>query len=202
MTDNNGVGRRERKKAATRKAISDAATVLFLERGFDDVSIREIADRADVSPTTVFAHFPQKEALVFDEDDAIRDELVAVIHDRPKGQSVVQAFREHLRHDVTVTHEEHGDGYRQFMALIEATPALNDYAQRMWLRHEDAIAAEIAADAGLAQPNDEIRVFARFALQVSLLAASSDRPLAMIDTGFDVLEHGWAAVQARWTTPE
>ncbi len=69
MAEPETMGRRERKKAATRKAISDAATELFLERGFDEVSIREIAERADVSPTTVFAHFPSKEALVFDEDD-------------------------------------------------------------------------------------------------------------------------------------
>ena len=59
MTQTHSPGRRERKKAATRKAISNAATLLFLERGFDNVSIREVAEKADVSPTTVFAHFPQ-----------------------------------------------------------------------------------------------------------------------------------------------
>ena len=53
MTNPEPLGRRERKKAATRKAISDVATMMFLERGFDNVSIREVADAADVSPTTV-----------------------------------------------------------------------------------------------------------------------------------------------------
>lgn len=194
MTQVDGIGRRERKKAATRKAISDAATQLFLERGFDSVSIREIAEKADVSPTTVFAHFPQKEALVFDEDDAIRDELVAVIRDRPKGTSVLSAFHDHLRRDITTAQAEHGDGYRRFMELVDATPSLNDYAQRMWNRHEVAIAAAFAEDLGLPEPSDEIRVFSRFVLQISLLASNADDPLAMLDAGFALLEHGWAAI--------
>src|ERR1041384_4232192 len=85
-------GRRERKKAATRKNISDVATMMFLERGFDNVSIREVADAADVSPTTVFAHFPQKEALVFDEDDEQRDRLLAAVRDRPAGSTISGAL--------------------------------------------------------------------------------------------------------------
>ncbi|MGY5138836.1 TetR/AcrR family transcriptional regulator, partial [Streptomyces nigrescens] len=62
------MGRRERKKAATRQALADAALRLFLERGYDQVSIRDIAEAADVSTTTLFKHFPGKEALVFDAD--------------------------------------------------------------------------------------------------------------------------------------
>src|SRR6187397_1267018 len=86
------IGRRERKKAATRKNISDVATTLFLERGFDNVSIREVADAADVSPTTVFAHFSQKEALVFDEDDEQRDRLVAAVRGRRVGTTINRAL--------------------------------------------------------------------------------------------------------------
>ena len=58
MSQVDRTGRRERKKAATRASILAAAHALFLERGFDAVSVREIADQADVSPTTVFAYFP------------------------------------------------------------------------------------------------------------------------------------------------
>ena len=68
---------RDRKKAATRQGISDAATRLFVERGFDGVTVKEIADAADVSPTTVFKHYPTKEALVFDEDAEQQSRLVA-----------------------------------------------------------------------------------------------------------------------------
>ena len=62
------MGRRERKKAATRQALADAALRLFLEHGYDQVTVRDIAEAADVSTTTLFKHFPGKEALVFDED--------------------------------------------------------------------------------------------------------------------------------------
>src|SRR5437773_355052 len=59
-------GRRERKKAEVRQRISDAATALFLRHGFDQVSVSEIAEAADVARPTVFAHFPHKEDLFFD----------------------------------------------------------------------------------------------------------------------------------------
>src|SRR4051794_10762590 len=60
-------GRRERKKQQTRQAISDVATTLFLERGFDAVTVAEVARAADVAVQTVFNHFPAKEDLFFDE---------------------------------------------------------------------------------------------------------------------------------------
>jgi AcrR family transcriptional regulator len=60
-------GRRERKKRQTRQVISDVATTLFLERGFDAVTVAEVARAADVAVQTVFNHFPAKEDLFFDE---------------------------------------------------------------------------------------------------------------------------------------
>src|SRR5690349_13087587 len=61
------IGRRERKKQQTRQVISDVATRLFLERGFDAVTVAEVAKVADVAVQTVFNHFPTKEDLFFDE---------------------------------------------------------------------------------------------------------------------------------------
>ncbi|TIV74470.1 MAG: TetR family transcriptional regulator, partial [Mesorhizobium sp.] len=58
--------RRARKRLATRKAISDTATRLFMERGFDHVTVDEIAEAADVGRMTVFNHFPRKEDMFFD----------------------------------------------------------------------------------------------------------------------------------------
>ncbi|KEP74615.1 TetR family transcriptional regulator [Microbacterium sp. SUBG005] len=186
------VGRRERKKAATRKAISDAATELFLERGFDEVSIREVADAADVSPTTVFAHFPQKEALVFDEDDAQRDMLVAAVRDRPEGTSVSDALRDLYRRELLgLAFDPTGAHRRQFMQLITGTPALRDYASRMWLRHEDALAEAIAETTGQSEPDAETRVYARMVLQLQILAFEHDDAEAMIEAGFRLFERGW-----------
>ncbi|UTT52338.1 TetR/AcrR family transcriptional regulator [Microbacterium maritypicum] len=198
MTNPEPLGRRERKKAATRKAISDVATMMFLERGFDNVSIREVADAADVSPTTVFAHFPQKEALVFDEDDEQRDRLVSAVRDRPDGRTINRAIHDFFAAEIRANVDEHGDDVtRVFMRFLNETPALRDYAAKMWLRHEDALAAAIAEELGLTEPIAEIRVYARFVLQMQLLINDSTDPLETVDAGFRVLESGWATVEER-----
>lgn len=187
-------GRRERKKAVTRASILAAAQELFLERGFDAVSVREIADRADVSPTTVFAHFPQKEALLFPEEDAQRERLVAAVRDRPDGVSLSEALKTHYRNEfVAMWSGADGALRRRVTSLMEATPALQDYASRMWLRHEDALAAAITEELGLPEPSDEIRVYARFALQIQLLVTSDTDP--MLDAAFGILDQGWSRYQ-------
>jgi len=184
-------GRRERKKAATRKAISDAATLLFVERGFDNVSIREVAEAADVSPTTVFAHFPCKEALVFDEDDEQRELLVATVRDRAPGTSISAAVLAYYRAEILPVHDHDGSTRRRFLDFIDSTPALNDYAARMWLRHEDALAGAIAAESGLSEPSRRIRAYARFILQIQLLASVDAEPLEMLEDAFELLDRGW-----------
>jgi AcrR family transcriptional regulator len=77
--------RRTRKRLATRQAISDAATRLFIERGFDRVTIDEIAEAADVGRMTVFNHFPRKEDMFFDREDEARDLLVGAVRSREQG---------------------------------------------------------------------------------------------------------------------
>lgn len=191
------MGRRERKKAATRKVISDVATMMFLERGFDNVSIREVAEAADVSPTTVFAHFPQKEALVFDEDDEQRERLVSVVRDRPAGRTINRAIHDFYAAELAANVDEHGDNVtRVFMRFLNETPALREYAAKMWLRHEDALAQAIADELGLAEPTAEIRVYSRFVLQMQLLVNDVDDQLGTLRAGFAVLEGGWAPVEA------
>jgi len=194
------IGRRERKKAATRKAISDVATMMFLERGFDNVSIREVADAADVSPTTVFAHFPQKEALVFDEDDEQRDRLVSAVRDRPQGSTINRAIHDFYATEMTANIVEHGDEVtRTFMRFLNETPALRDYAAKMWLRHEDTLSDAIAEELGLPHPTAEVRIYSRFMLQLQLLVNESEDPLGTLEAGFSVLETGWTPIEKRLT---
>lgn len=196
MGNTEPVGRRERKKAATRKTISDVATMMFLERGFDNVSIREVADAADVSPTTVFAHFPQKEALVFDEDDEQRDRLVGAVRERAAGTTINRAIHDFYLAEVRVNLAEHGDEVaRTFLRFLNETPALREYAARMWLRHEVALAEAIADELGLPEPTAEIRVYSRFVLQMQILVNESDDQLGTLEAGFAVLENGWAPVE-------
>lgn len=192
------MGRRERKKAATRKNISDVATTMFFQRGFDNVSIREIADAADVSPTTVFAHFPQKEALVFDEDDEQRERLVSAVRDRAHGTTISGAIRDFYAAVIAENAEEHGeDVSRKFIHFLNETPALRDYAAKMWLRHGDALAEVIAEELHLAEPTPEIRMYSRFVLQLQLMVTESEQPLAALDAGFTVLDAGWAPIEKR-----
>ena len=192
MVDGAAVGRRERKKAATRAAILDAATALFLERGFDAVSVREIADKADVSPKTVFTHFPHKEELVFSDEDERHARLVAAVAGRAPGTAISDALKAHYLSEIAAM--ESGP-QRQILALMEETPALVDYAEKMWFRHEDALAAAISEEFGLTEPSDEIRFYVRFALHIQLIAIQDADPESTIDAGFRLLDEGWAHYQ-------
>ena len=86
-------GLRERKKQRTRQEISDAATALFLARGFEAVTLAEIADAASVSVKTVLNYFGTKEDLFFDRFDELRLGVVATVQDRRPGTTVLDALR-------------------------------------------------------------------------------------------------------------
>lgn len=82
---------RERKKRLTRAAIFDAAQRLFAERGFDDVTVAEIADAANISVKTLFSYVRSKEELVFGDGPTVLDEVVAAVRDRRIGQTPLVA---------------------------------------------------------------------------------------------------------------
>ena len=86
-------GLRQRKKERTRRAITDAAMAMFLEHGFENVSIIKIAAAAEVSVQTVYNYFPAKADLVFDEADQITSDLQRAVRHRPPGQSALSAIR-------------------------------------------------------------------------------------------------------------
>lgn len=188
MTDTDKPGRRERKKAATRASIVEAAHELFLERGFDAVSVREIADRADVSPTTVFTHFPQKEGLAFGDETERHEKLATAIRDRAPRTSISAALKAHYLSEIAGFAS---GAQSRMLALMEQTPSLIEYAERMWFRHEDVLIAAITEELGLAEPSDEIRFYVKFALQIQLTATRSADPDSAIDAGFRLIDEGW-----------
>ncbi len=85
-------GLRERKKRLTREQIATTAWRLFVERGFERVSVAEIAREADVAEATVFNYFPTKEDLVYGRMEAFGARMTEAIRGRPPGESVVDAF--------------------------------------------------------------------------------------------------------------
>jgi len=185
------IGRRDRKKAATRKLIADAALRLFLERGYGNVTMREVANEADVSATTLLNYFPTKEALVFDRDADIEASLVAAITDRPGGTSPLAALHQHIKE--RVGRASAAPGAAQFRALVQSATALIDHERDMWLRHQDALAAAIADADGLPADDRGCRLVAAFALQTLIVATGSEDPPFTVDLGFDLIERGWRA---------
>src|SRR5262249_34979473 len=87
------LGLRERKKRETRQRIADVAMGLFMLRGFDQTTVADIAEAADVSVNTVFNYFKTKEDLFFDRQDAAVQSLGRVVASRREGESVVDALR-------------------------------------------------------------------------------------------------------------
>ena len=90
------LGLRERKKQQTRQLIAETARRLFAERGFERVTVAEIAREAEVSEQTVFNYFPTKEDLVYWRLGAFEEALLAAIRDRERGTSALSAFRRFL----------------------------------------------------------------------------------------------------------
>ncbi|WP_274918488.1 TetR/AcrR family transcriptional regulator [Streptomyces sp. WZ-12] len=186
------LGRRERKKAATRQALADAALRLFTERGYDQVGIRDIAEAADVSTTTLFKHFPSKEALVFDEGDEIRAALLAAVRERPAGQSIPRALRDHVLRARLPKGADADPRFVQLLELVDATPALRAYARHMWMQHEIDLAAVIAEESGAPADDPMCRALAHFALEARDLGHGSPDPEAAVNGAFALLERGWS----------
>jgi AcrR family transcriptional regulator len=85
--------RRSRKRLATRQGISTAATRLFFKRGFDHVTVDEIAAAADVGRMTVFNHFPRKEDMFFDRDGEAREILRKTLRQRDPRVAPIETLR-------------------------------------------------------------------------------------------------------------
>ena len=154
-------GLRDRKKRLLRQRISDTATGMFLERGFDEVTVSEIAAACDVSEKTVFNYFPTKESLLFDREE----EMAARISESVREQgttalidSVLAVLDEDLDkiyRDVAASDDPAWmiTMVRKFSALIDSTPALMAAQQAMMVRLTDVAATALAERVGV-DPDD------------------------------------------------
>jgi AcrR family transcriptional regulator len=152
-------GLRERKKRLTRQRISDTATALFLERGFSEVTVAEVAAACDVSEKTVFNYFPTKESLLLDREEA----WAAAIHQAlaPGGPAIspVEATLAVIIEQLNLLYGEQSDGALDLTAvrgvseLIHRTPSLRAANAEMTERIISVAARALAARAGL-DPDD------------------------------------------------
>ncbi|WP_331770757.1 TetR/AcrR family transcriptional regulator (plasmid) [Embleya sp. NBC_00888] len=141
------MGLRERKRLRMAANISDVAIGLFLARGFDAVSVAEIAEAAEVSKPTLFRYFPTKEDLVLHRFADHQDEAGRVVAGRPEDVSALTALRRHFlagldRHD-PVTGLSDDPQVLAFHRLLYGTPALLARVFAYTEGAEDALAAAL-----------------------------------------------------------
>ncbi|WP_405760382.1 TetR/AcrR family transcriptional regulator [Streptomyces sp. NBC_01420] len=135
---------RERKKQLTYEAVSDAAIALFLRRGFDKVSVAEVAAAADISKPTLFRYFPAKEDLALHRFADHEDEAARVVTARPSGTTPLAALRAHfldgLERRDPITGLCDAPEVLAYHALLYGTPALVARLHAYLRRSEDALA--------------------------------------------------------------
>ncbi|MCP9947569.1 TetR/AcrR family transcriptional regulator [Actinomadura madurae] len=200
-------GLRERKKRQTRRRISDIATGLFMTRGFDAVTIADVARAADVSVNTVFNYFKTKEDLFFDRQDEMIEAAGRDFRDRRPGESAAAVFRRRFfegldaRSYQTAFHE----GSEVWTRTVRDSPALTARSREMIRRAEDHLAGLLAEDTGAGPGDIAPRAAAAMilAVQTSLVEQIADRKsagetleemredvYAAAARAFDLLEHG------------
>ncbi len=151
----NASGLRERKKRQTRQLISDVATDLFVRRGFDNVTVAEVAEAVGVSTKTIFNYFPRKEDMFFDREPEAAELLTSTIRDRPAGETPLRALRRLL-----VDAAEQGrplggfrPGLRHFMQTVLESAALRARVREQ-VQAAERLLGDLFAEAAGAGPHD------------------------------------------------
>ncbi len=175
MTDAPGL--RERKKRQTRETIVREALVLFQERGFDGVTVADIAAAANIAPRTFFAYFPTKEDVVFADHEESLAGLSERLRQRPAGQTTIDALRDWLA-EMVESHDTTDQVEACRKSLMRDTPSLA--TQRLAKMSEfDLVLRE-----GIARDLDD----AVDALRPRLVAAAALAALMSLD---EVHEDQW-----------
>ena len=151
--------RRSRKRLATRQGISNAATRLFVERGFDQVTVDEIAAAADVGRMTVFNHFPRKEDMFFDRDEAGREILREALRQRA---APIETYRL-LAHRLVAEdspYVEFSARSQGFLETIEASESLKARARAIRDELAQVVTAALSECAGRDPADPDARLAA------------------------------------------
>jgi len=198
-------GLREQKKRATRATISTVATRLFLERGFDDVTVAEVAAAANVSKMTVFNYFPRKEDLFFDREQEGNELVERALLERGPRVSPLAALRALA---LRLQAEKHPfakmtDGVAAFWRTVDRSPALRARSHELRAEMEATLPRLLAKAVGRGEPDVDAKLVASVLLAGWLTAyrealrlqrahekrAVVDRVLSqLIERAFDVAE--------------
>jgi len=147
-------GLRERKKQQTRELIADTARRLFADRGFDAVTVAQVARTANVSEVTVFNYFPTKEDLFYGGMNFFEERLLEAVRERAPGESVLEAFRRPVLEGVPrLASDEAAQVIAAAGNLISASPALEAHEREIVARYTRLLADQLAKEAG-AKPGD------------------------------------------------
>ena len=146
-------GLRERKKQQTREELANVATEMFAERGFENVTIAEVARAAGVAKMTVTNHFPLKEDLVFDRAEHLIRELPNTLVTRPEGESVLAAARRDYAARLAASDPTLGHLGVRFARMVMDSPALTARERQIQVEAEQVLAGELVA---LVEPGEEL----------------------------------------------
>jgi AcrR family transcriptional regulator len=198
-------GLRERKKRETRETIARTAMDLFGARGYDAVTVADVARAADVSEKTVFNYFPAKEDLVFGRGQARRQALIHDIRARPPGSSLVEPFRRQTEELIDRLGEGPDESFVAVPRLVGESSVLRERLFLGWEREAAELTPVIAEETGAA-PDDLLpAVIARslawthrlvFRAAFNRVIAGEDHAAVAADLreqasrAYDQLEHG------------
>ncbi|MFF1919088.1 TetR/AcrR family transcriptional regulator [Streptomyces sp. NPDC058221] len=202
-----GLSLRERKKIQTRSRLLTEATRLFTERGFDQVSVAEIAEAADVSKMTVFNYFDSKEDLIFAPMEEYIGDVAGVVRDRAPGESAVAGVRRHFLECIESRDPSVGMSDSPVvlgvLQLIQQTPTLLTRAHAFFVRSSDQL-TDVLVEEGEEPTTARIAAAQLIGTRNALITENHRRMLAggepveeiataavaIADRGFDLLEKG------------
>jgi AcrR family transcriptional regulator len=173
---------------------------LFVERGFDAVTVAEVAEAAGVSEKTVFNYFPSKEDLFFDEVDEKEAALVAAIRERRPGESVLAALR---RHQSAECGRFCSPGFAAFARLIEESPDLRAKELEVMARFNRTLTETLRDELGCSEVEAGVTATLLVGVHWQFFVTARERALAGrhgpaaarrlradLDRAYELLEHG------------
>ena len=193
------LGRRERKKLRTRALIQREALRLFLEKGFEATTIEEIAEAADIAPSTFFNYFPTKEDVVLQDD--LDPVLLEAIHVEPAGLGPIAVLRNAIHHVFSQLTPEQNAIFRRRLALMASNPTLRAAFLNQSANQLDEIVAVVAGRAGRSSADFAVRNLAGALLGVMMatfLATVKDPDVDVLGLADQALAHLEAGLPLDW----